>query len=175
MANERGTSEDRGPDSGPDPTEAVLYDPFVDDDDDADDDDADDDDADDDDAGDDGGFSQEEPDTEAVAFDPFAEDDDEAVDEDDEDSGISDAAYAELGDMAGLLKDLEKLRRGGGREETSQRSRLQALDTFRERRGTRRASRMVADGMVELPWVQPAEPKEAVSYTHLTLPTIYSV
>ncbi|GAA1166330.1 Serine/threonine-protein kinase PknG [Corynebacterium glaucum] len=158
MAIERGTSEDRGPDSGPDPTEAVLYDPFADDDDDADDDDADD-----DDAGDDGGgFEQEEPDTEAVAFDPFAVDDNEAVDEDDEDSGISDAAYAELGDMAGLLKDLEKLRRGGGREETSQRSRLQALDTFRERRGTRRASRMVADGMVELPWVQPAEPKEAL-------------
>ena len=151
MANERGTSEDKGIDFGPDPTEAVLYDPFADDD---DDDDA---------AGDDGGgFEQEEPDTEAVAFDPFAEDDSEADDEDDEDSGISDAAYAELGDMAGLLKDLEKLRRGGGREETSQRSRLQALDTFRERRGTRRASRMVADGMVELPWVQPAEPKEAL-------------
>ncbi|WP_066523972.1 serine/threonine protein kinase [Corynebacterium bouchesdurhonense] len=92
----------------------------------------------------------EEPATEAVAFDPFAED------------TPSDSTYAELGDMAGLLRDLDELRRGGERNATSQRSRLQALDTFRERRGTRRASRIVADGMVELPWVDPAEPKDAI-------------
>ena len=92
----------------------------------------------------------DEPATEAVAFDPFADD------------TPSDSAYAELGDMAELLRDLDELRRGGERNATSQRSRLQALDTFRERRGTRRASRMVADGMVELPWVDPAEPKDAI-------------
>lgn len=97
--------------------------------------------------------------TQAVPFDPFADDDLEDEDLDDLENGDS---YAELGDMAGLLKDLDDLRRGGGREETSQRSRLQALDTFRERRGTRRESRMVADGMVELPWVTPEEPKEAL-------------
>lgn len=92
----------------------------------------------------------EEPATEAVAFDPFADD------------TPSDSTYAELGDMAELLRDLDELRRGGERNAASQRSRLQALDTFRERRGTRRASRMVADGMVELPWVDPAEPKDAI-------------
>lgn len=92
----------------------------------------------------------EEPATEAVAFDPFADD------------APSESTYAELGDMAGLLRDLDELRRGGERNATSQRSRLQALDIFRERRGTRRASRVVADGMVELPWVEPAEPKDAI-------------
>ncbi len=89
--------------------------------------------------------------TEAVAFDPFADDDED-----------SDAAYAGLGEMAGLLKDLDKLREGSGREDTSQRSRQLALDTFRERRGTRRASRIIADGMVELPWVEPTEPNDAL-------------
>ncbi|OFT81499.1 serine/threonine protein kinase [Corynebacterium sp. HMSC29G08] len=80
----------------------------------------------------------EYPGTEAVAFDPFADDDDDFHDE-------------PLGDMAGLLKEME-----------SQRSRLKALDTFRERRGARRASRMVADGMVELPWVTPTVPSESL-------------
>lgn len=104
-----------------------------------------------------------EPATEAVAFDPFADEDTEDTEDTDGVGGADDAAYAELGDMAGLLKDLDQLR--GSRTDrgtTSQRSRLQALDTFRERRGTRRAGRMVADGMVELPWVVPAEPKEAL-------------
>ena len=135
-------------------TEAVAFDPFADDDDDSDD--ADD--------------RQDGPATEAVAFDPFADDDDDAGDgtgdgagEDAYDASLSDASYTGLSEMDGLLKDLEKLRRGGGREATSQRSRLQALDTFRERRGARRFSRVVADGMVELPWVQPEEPKEALT------------
>ena len=88
-----------------------------------------------------------EPGTEAVAFDPFADDETD---------------YSAMGEMAGLLKDLDELRRGGNREDTSQRSRRLALDTFRERRGTRRATRVVADGMVELPWVEPTEPKEAL-------------
>ncbi|WP_311357044.1 serine/threonine protein kinase [Corynebacterium riegelii] len=80
----------------------------------------------------------EYPGTEAVAFDPFADDEDDFHDE-------------PLGDMAGLLKEME-----------SQRSRLKALDTFRERRGARRASRVVADGMVELPWVTPTVPSESL-------------
>ncbi|MCP1387627.1 protein kinase [Corynebacterium sp. TA-R-1] len=136
------TTRDEHNASAPDPaaqetgehTEAVLFDPFADED-------------------------EEGPGTEAVAFDPFADDDE------DETTGsvaLSDSAYAGLGDMAGLLKDLDQLRQGGGRNQTSQRSRLQALDTFRERRGTRRASRVVADGMVELPWVSPDEPKDAL-------------
>ena len=100
----------------------------------------------------------EEPGTEAVAYDPFA--DDENSDDDWGSDGETD--YSAMGEMAGLLKDLDKLRKGGNREDTSQRSRRLALDTFRERRGTRRATRVVADGMVELPWVEPTEPKEAL-------------
>ena len=102
--------------------------------------------------------------------------------------------------MAELFKDLDALREGRREEDTSQRSRREALDTFRELRGAKRAARAVADGMVELPWVAPVEPNEAikdptnaivnkkvpepqlqkgdivaVSYTHLTLPTILLV
>ena len=45
-----------------------------------------------------------EPGTEAVAFDPFADDETD---------------YSAMGEMAGLLKDLDELRRGGNREDTS--------------------------------------------------------
>ena len=107
------------------PTEAVAFDPFADD---------------------------EEPATEAVAFDPFADEDEDEAETD----------YSAMGEMAGLLQDLDKLRKGGKRDDTSQRSRRQALDTFRERRGARRVTRVVADGMVELPWVEPTQPKEAL-------------
>lgn len=107
------------------PTEAVAFDPFADD---------------------------EEPATEAVAFDPFADEDEDEAETD----------YSAMGEMAGLLQDLDKLRKGGKHDDTSQRSRRQALDTFRERRGARRVTRVVADGMVELPWVEPTQPKEAL-------------
>ncbi|WKD58213.1 Serine/threonine-protein kinase PknG [Corynebacterium capitovis DSM 44611] len=99
-----------------------------------------------------------EPATEAVAFDPFADDDDE-----EEPSAGED--YAELGDIAELLRDLDKLRDGEGRsaqENTAQRSRRRALDTFRELRGAKRQARLVADGMVELPWVPPVNPRDAL-------------
>lgn len=86
-------------------TEAVAFDPFADDEDDA------------------------EPGTEAVAFDPFA-DDNEDWDDDWDSDGETD--YSAMGEMAGLLKDLDKLRKGGNREDPSQRSRRLALDTFRE-------------------------------------------
>ena len=65
-------------------------------------------------------FADDEPGTEAVPFDPFA-------DEDDEDSDGTD--FSELGEMAGLLKDLDDLRRGSVKEDTSSRSRRRALDT----------------------------------------------
>ena len=101
--------------------------------------------------------------TEAVAFDPFALDDE---DEDFADGDGTSGGYAGLGDMAELLKDLDALRKGqpeaAGREDTSQRSRREALDTFRELRGATRAGRAVADGMVELPWIAPTDPKQAL-------------
>ena len=87
-----------------------------------------------------------------MAFDPFADDDE---DEDEAD-------FSGLGEMAGLLKDLDDLRKGSVKEETSSRSRKLALDTFRELRGTRRDDRTVADGMVKLPWVEPTEPQKAL-------------
>ncbi|AIJ34253.1 serine/threonine protein kinase PknG [Corynebacterium imitans] len=95
-------------------------------------------------------FADDEPGTEAVPFDPFADEDSDGTD------------FSELGEMAGLLKDLDDLRRGSVKEDTSSRSRRRALDTFRELRGTRRENRMVADGMVELPWVEPTQPRTAL-------------
>ena len=55
--------------------------------------------------------------TEAVAFNPFA-DDNEDWDDDWDSDGETD--YSAMGEMAGLLKDLDKLRKGGNREDTSQ-------------------------------------------------------
>ena len=45
---------------------------------------------------------------------------------------------------------------------TSERSRREALEKFKELRGAQRHARSVADGMVELPWIAPQEPKEAL-------------
>ncbi|WP_342318455.1 serine/threonine protein kinase [Corynebacterium mayonis] len=114
------------------PTEAVKFDPFAEDNEDTDD-----------------------PVTEAVKFDPFAEDN-----EDTDTTGGN--KYAGLGEMAGLLKDLDNLREGRAGENSSQLSRRRALDTFRERRGAKRNARIVADGMVELPWVPQTDPREAL-------------
>ena len=124
--------------AAPEATEAVLFDPFADD---------------------------EDPATEAVPYDPFADDADDGEDEDTERHHVDSAPgeeYAGLGDMAGLLKDLDKLREARARESSSQRSRREALDKFRELRGAKRASRIVADGMVELPWIPPGDPRDAL-------------
>ena len=152
------------------PTEAVKFDPFADDDDDLDevelalapptegvayDPDA------------------VSPGTEAVKFDPFADDDDD------------DDLPAE--ELDHLLKDLDQLRATQGQfvaeeveeptditisdpeiptaatfasADPSARSRREAISTFRERRGITRQSRMVADGMVELPFITPKPESE---------------
>ncbi|AKK11914.1 serine/threonine protein kinase [Corynebacterium uterequi] len=81
--------------------------------------------------------------TSAVAFDPFADDD-----EDDEELGDD--------DLAELLKDLGQLR--DAPNDASERARREALTTFRSRHGAARATRPVADGMVELPFIPPTEP-----------------
>ena len=59
-------------------------------------------------------FADDEPGTEAVPFDPFADEDSDGTD------------FSELGEMAGLLKDLDDLRRGSVKEDTSSRSRRRA-------------------------------------------------
>ncbi len=94
-------------------------------------------------------MSTNDPGTEAVAFDPFADDDDDDLFEYDD-------------SMSALLEDLEALRQEKRQEDTSQRSRRRALDRFRELRGTKRETRTVADGMVELPWVHPINPTDAL-------------
>ena len=141
----------------PQATEAVAFDPFADD--------------------------EDEPEaTAAVAFDPFADDDDE---ESTDSTHVPDI-HGSDGEYAGLLKDLGALRAGQvqraqaanaekealakaqqealarAQASTSDRARKQALDTFRELRGAKRATRSVADGMVELPWVDPVDPKDAI-------------
>ncbi|AKE39992.1 serine/threonine protein kinase [Corynebacterium camporealensis] len=94
---------------------------------------------------------ESEPGTSAVAFDPFA-------DEDEDDEGLG----TDADDIAALLADLDNLRDRPHKEDPSQRSRRQALDTFRERRSTRRTDRHVADGMVTLPFVVPVNPQDAL-------------
>ncbi|CAB0665102.1 serine/threonine protein kinase [Corynebacterium diphtheriae] len=74
--------------------------------------------------------------TEAVPFDPFADDTDDDLDE--------------------LLSDLDQLRMDVG-----QRSREEAISTFRSRRGANRTSRTVANGMVTLPFI-PVRPVSEV-------------
>ncbi|MEX3517444.1 tetratricopeptide repeat protein [Corynebacterium camporealensis] len=93
-----------------------------------------------------------EPGTSAVPFDPFADEDDE------DDEGLG----SDADDIAALLADLDHLRDRPHKEDPSQRSRREALDTFRERRSTRRTDRHVADGMVTLPFVVPVNPQDAL-------------
>src|SRR5699024_10431292 len=121
-------------------TEAVAFDPFADDD---------------DEFGDADGDNRR---TDAVAFDPFA-------DEDDNDD--SEEAFTDPDNIAALIKDLGQLRdrnekQSGDLLDTSQRSRQQALDTFRELRLAARTNREVADGMVTLPFVVPTAPEDAL-------------
>ena len=120
-------------------TQAVAYDPFADDDD----------------------IDGEEHGTDAVPFDPFADDDD--------DSASSESEFSDPDNIAALIKDLgelrdkrEKSRSADALLGTSQRSRRQALDTFRELRLAARTSREVADGMVTLPYVVPSDPQDAL-------------
>ena len=164
--------EEPAPAEEPQATEAVAFDPFADDEDDETP----------------GTDEAEVPEaTEAVAFDPFADDDEEDTTDSTVVEGLDESdLYGSAGEYAGLLKDLGELRAGQvqraqaanaekeayeraqqealarAQASTSERARRQALDTFRELRGVKRATRSVADGMVELPWVAPVEPNEAI-------------
>ena len=137
-AQEPDALDDAPLDDGP-TTAAVAFDPFAD---------------------------EDEEGTAAVAFDPFA-----AEDEPGDDAGTSAVAFDPFADededgdgsidpdhISSLLADLDNIRAQReqqrvqkSQEDSSQRSRRRALDTFRERRGTHRAERRVADGMVRLP------------------------
>ena len=119
------------------------------------------------------------PGTQAVHFDPFADDDDDCA----SDAGL-DALIADLGNLrdqheaptiataagtvagtvaGGFLTGPETAPTAASiRDDTSARARQLALSTFRERRGTQRGGRTVADGMVDLPFILPASPEEAL-------------
>jgi serine/threonine-protein kinase PknG len=93
-----------------------------------------------------------EPDqaTAATFFDPFADDEDE-----DDDWGGWDDSTAATGPTPGPTP--EELA-----EASSERSRQEALSTFRRRRGTSRRGAEVAGGMVRLPFIPPTDPEDAV-------------
>ncbi|HCT13919.1 serine/threonine protein kinase [Corynebacterium nuruki] len=97
--------------------------------------------------------SDPEPDqaTAATFFDPFADDDEDG----DDDWGDWDDSTAATGPTPGPTP--EELA-----EASSERSRQEALSTFRRRRGTSRRGAEVAGGMVRLPFIPPTDPEDAV-------------
>ncbi|AZA12686.1 tetratricopeptide repeat protein [Corynebacterium choanae] len=123
--------------------------------------------------------------TTAVAFNPFEEDDDTS---DDFGYPIGVAAASQLpspaatsatpprrgrvggkaliaeSDIQALLEDLSQLHQQGAENphDPSQQSRQQALSTFKSSRRNERFGRLIADGMVELPFIELPEPMEAL-------------
>lgn len=91
--------------------------------------------------------------TQATPFDPFADDDDDDGDTDD----------AAMGEPTGPATDpaTEATERQPS-VDSGERSRREALSTFRRRRGTSRAGADVAGGMVRLPFIPPTNPQDAV-------------
>ena len=71
-------------------------------------------------------------------------------------TGSASSTASTAGTLAGLTPEqMAELQAS-----TSERSRREALEKFKELRGAKRQARSVADGMVELPWIAPSEPKE---------------
>ena len=115
--------------------------------------------------------STEEPliSTEAVAFDPFADDE---ADEDEprttsswSGSSHDDADAVAEEEIAQLIQELDDIREGRTaptQEDASERSRREAIDTFRSRRGAQRTARPVADGMVNLPFIVRTSPDQTL-------------
>lgn len=108
------------------------------------------------------GVSEPEVHTEAVPFDPFADEDtDESTEavifapfadddaDEDTDETVRNTAPVGAGSPASAV-------------DSGERSRIEALSTFRKRRGTHRSGASVADGMVQLPFIAPTDPEDAV-------------
>ncbi|RNE49919.1 serine/threonine protein kinase [Corynebacterium alimapuense] len=115
--------------------------------------------------------------TQAVKYDPFADNDDDMGDisalledlgtlRDQQPAPIEcvDAATSATGRMLGPLDTSgeEATTDPTIQDDTSTRARKLALSTFRELRGTTRHGRTVADGMVNLPFVIPTRPGQAL-------------
>lgn len=109
--------------------------------------------------------------TEATPFDPFADEDDEATaatkfdpfadEEADEDEETTAATpfdpFADDDEDTSPTQTTNPLNIDSG-----ERSRREALSTFRERRAVNRKGAVVAGGMVHLPFVKPNDPRHAV-------------
>ena len=111
--------------------------------------------------------------TRAVPFDPFADDDDDEIDIDINDIGSllrsdnpanTPSSDDEVtGTSPGSAKTVARPRGAdGASHDPSQASRERALSTFRERRAASRRGKVVADGMVSLPFIVPTDPRESV-------------
>jgi len=115
--------------------------------------------------------------TEATFFDPFADDDDEpeidladllgtpAPASSPDDAGEDSAATSATPfDPFADDEDSDPGAAGGGDsgQDAGERSRREALSTFRQRRGTSRAGADIAGGMVRLPFLPPTDPVTAV-------------
>ena len=114
-------------------TAAVTFDPFADD---------------------------EEETTSAVAFDPFADDDEDEDGEDDE--ATSAVPFDPFADDDEDTTDETTESTNPIQVDSGERSRREALSTFRQRRGIHRHGAIVAGGMVHLPFVSPHDPNSAV-------------
>ena len=92
--------------------------------------------------------------TSAVAFDPFTDDED---DDDESTSAVPFNPFADDEDEDDITESTNPIQVDSG-----ERSRREALSTFRQRRGIHRRGAAVAGGMVHLPFVSPTDPKHAV-------------
>lgn len=108
--------------------------------------------------------------TEAVAFDPFADEEDATTPGASHAGGMGLPAEASAPDVAGRPTEAPTPRDPGEaptdpaslRRRSSERSRREAISTFRSRRESRRNDRVVADGMVTLPFVNLISPRDAL-------------
>ncbi|MDR7330346.1 serine/threonine protein kinase [Corynebacterium guangdongense] len=142
-------------------TEAVAFDPFADDEDEGDADYG---------QGATAADTDAHPLTEAVAFDPFADDDEDEDSEPQTSSSWSGTSHDDADavadeEIAQLIQELDDIREGRAaptKEDASERSRREAIDTFRSRRGAQRTARPVADGMVNLPFIVRTSPDQTL-------------
>lgn len=96
-------------------------------------------------------MSPDDPQTEAIAFDPFEDDSTAAVSFNGE-APTSAVAFDPFADDE-WEDDWPPLKNPPAAADPSERSRKEALSTFRARRSAARGSRTVANGMVRLPFV----------------------
>lgn len=129
-------------------TEAVLFDPFTDDED-----------LDDECASSANAPVEDSAATAAVPFDPFADDEDDASTD-----ALNRADLSALAPPAAQPATAEQPATAstGTPMDSGERSRREALSTFRQRRGINRSGATVASGMVRLPFISPTDPRDAV-------------